>query len=309
MTELQLHNRTVNTNPETGDFHATKATKRNRLSYIQDLPTVGDTLEEGVCDQSFVNSWFYWMEAPYALTDRLSVVDNKSKDHRVQHLAYLVCYLNTYETRQIMYKLDFDDAPDGCTVPAVYNLDNHPKRRIEFQQPQSHNITKRFEDCPESPLCFLQTIEPGMCCTLALFNFVVNHDTGSQGSSMKDILNYANKHTGDYDRLSAQGVETLRKLHHWILRDKSDNVHHNVTQNDIEGDLAEGLQPSGNYVIMIMPHKGFVWELDSMDWSSPKRLGKIDDDWTDAAQARLEDWTQAAIKTRVCNDIHAIIAE
>ncbi|KAF9343914.1 hypothetical protein BGX26_005060, partial [Mortierella sp. AD094] len=151
MTELQLHNRTVNINTETGDFHTMKATKRNRLSYIQDLPTVGDTLEE-----AYVNSWFYWMEVPYALTDRLSVVDNKSKDHRVQHLAYLVCYWNTYETRQIMNKLDFDDTPDGCTVPAVYNLDNHPKRHIKFQQPQSHNVTERFEDCPESPLCFLQ---------------------------------------------------------------------------------------------------------------------------------------------------------
>ncbi|KAF9942259.1 hypothetical protein BGZ70_006167, partial [Mortierella alpina] len=63
-----------------------------------------------------------------------------SKDmDRDGHLAYLVCYWNSYHTRKLMGKLDADDAPDASRTPVAFDLDNGPwrwRRRLAAGLPQ-----------------------------------------------------------------------------------------------------------------------------------------------------------------------------
>lgn len=65
--------------------------------------------------------------------------------------------------------------------------------------------------------------------------------------------------------------------------------------------------PSGNHIVVILQHAGFVWELDGLHKQGPICLGPIGTDWTVAAQKRLELWTHAATATQIYNDIHAFI--
>lgn len=77
-----------------------------------------------------------------------------------------------------------------------------------------------------------------------------------------------------------------------------------VGVNDID-DL------SGNHIVLIMPFKGSVFEIDGLAMSSIIYLGRAEEDWTAIAQERLEQWSEAACDTCACvfNDVHAIVEE
>ncbi|KAG0195940.1 hypothetical protein BGX28_000339, partial [Mortierella sp. GBA30] len=148
----------------------------------------------------------------------------------------------------------------------------------------------------------------GQCCSLALFNFLANQEPVSQSDTVKAILKRSRTEDGEYDCFAADQDATLRSLHHWLLTDR----------DTYQPDLEEGLddngeydepQPSGNHMIVILPFAGHVWEIDSYHWNGPECLGEIEHDWTHVAQKRLQLWTQAAIESRICNDIHAIVGE
>ncbi|KAG0012225.1 hypothetical protein BGZ81_001708, partial [Podila clonocystis] len=51
------------------------------------------------------------------VTSKLLVKDNVDEQSRAGHLAYLVCYWNSYHTRKLMGKLDAKDAPDVSKTP------------------------------------------------------------------------------------------------------------------------------------------------------------------------------------------------
>ncbi|KAF9941598.1 hypothetical protein BGZ70_006223, partial [Mortierella alpina] len=72
--------------------------------------------------------WFYWMNSPYMVTPKLLL----SKDmDRVAHLACLVCYWNSYDTRKWMDKLEAEDAQDSSQTPVAFDLDNGPWNRSQ----------------------------------------------------------------------------------------------------------------------------------------------------------------------------------
>ncbi|KAF9984183.1 hypothetical protein BGZ65_000853 [Modicella reniformis] len=63
----------------------------------------------------FVNLWFFFMRENYATTKRLSVEANNDSNARTHHLAYLVCYWNSLQTRCLMDKTDADDQAEPRT--------------------------------------------------------------------------------------------------------------------------------------------------------------------------------------------------
>ncbi|KAF9944970.1 hypothetical protein BGZ70_004167, partial [Mortierella alpina] len=72
-----------------------------------------DQCLEALYDPVFINQWFYWMRSPYMVTPKLLVKDNVDELSRAEHLAYLVCYWNSYDTRKWMDKLEAEDAQDS----------------------------------------------------------------------------------------------------------------------------------------------------------------------------------------------------
>ncbi|KAF9308523.1 hypothetical protein BG006_005415, partial [Podila minutissima] len=59
---------------------------------------------------------------------------------------------------------------------------------------------------------------------------------------------------------------------------------------------------SGNHIVLIMPFKGSVFEIDGLAMSGVIYLGRAGEDWTAIAQQRLEQWSEAACDTCVFND-------
>ncbi|CAO3568601.1 unnamed protein product [Mortierella alpina] len=260
-----------------------------------------DQLLEALYDPVFINQWFYWMNSPYMVTPKLLL----SKDmDRVGHLAYLVCYWNSYDTRKWMDKLEVEDAQASSQTPVAFDLDNGPwnrSRRLTVGRAQDRSRPDK------KPISFRQT-NSGQCCTLALFNFLANQEPCSQSDVVKTILSRTCKDEANYDLYAADQDVSLRSLHYWLLSDRdTDELHKNQGLEDLED--YDSAQPSGNHMIVIMPFAGYVWEIDSYHSDSPLCLGDIKDDWRYIAQERLKMWTEAAIESRVCNDIHAIVRE
>ncbi|KAF9948813.1 hypothetical protein BGZ72_009337 [Mortierella alpina] len=245
--------------------------------------------------------WFYWMNSPYMVTPKLLVSKDMDRDG---HLAYLVCYWNPYDTRKLMGKLDADDAPDSSKIPVAFDMDNGPwrkSRRLLAGVPQDRPTPEK------KPISFRQT-NSGQCCTLALFNFLANQEPSLRSEIVKTILRRTCNDEANYDLYAADQDVSLRSLHYWLLTDRdTDDIHEKQGLEDLED--YDSAQPSGNHMIVIMPFAGYVWEIDSYHSDSPLCLGAMGDDWKNKAQARLQMWTEAAIESRVCNDVHAVIRE
>ncbi|KAF9557889.1 hypothetical protein EC968_007403 [Mortierella alpina] len=253
------------------------------------------------CPKPSMILWFFWMNSPYMVTPKLLLSKNMGRD---EHLAYLVCYWNSYDTRKLMGKLDADDTPDASRTPVAFDLDNGPwrrRRRLAAGLPQDRTT-------PETkPISFRQT-NSGQCCTLALFNFLANQKPCLQSEIVKTILSRTCNDEANYDLYAADQDVSLRSLHYWLLSDRdTDQLHEEQGPEDLEE--YDSPQPSGNHMIVIMPFAGYVWEIDSYHQDSPLCLGDIKDDWRYIAHERLKMWTEAAVESRVCNDVHAIVRE
>ncbi|KAF9955653.1 hypothetical protein BGZ72_003547 [Mortierella alpina] len=238
------------------------------------------------------------------VTPKLLVKHNVDELSRAEHLAYLVCYWNSYDTRKWMDKLEAEDAQDSSKTPVAFDLDNEPRNR-------SRRLTVGgAQDRPKPekiPISFRQT-NSGQCCTLALFNFLANQEPCLQSEVVKTILSRTCKEEANYDLYAADQDVSLRSLHHWLLSNlETDQLHDEEGHDDLEE--YDSPQPSGNHMIVILPFAGYVWEIDSYHSESPLCLGAAGEDWTFVAQERLQKWSEAAIESRVNNDVHAIVRE
>ena len=63
------------------------------------------------------------------VTSKLIVKENVDVQSRAEHLAYLVCYWNSYDTRKRMDKLEAEDAQDSLKSPVAFDQDNGPWNR------------------------------------------------------------------------------------------------------------------------------------------------------------------------------------
>ncbi|KAF9945595.1 hypothetical protein BGZ72_001181 [Mortierella alpina] len=211
--------------------------------------------------------WFYWMRSPYMVTSKLIVKENVDAQSRAEHLAYLVCYWNSYDTRKRMDKLEAEDAQDSSKSPVAFDLDNGPWNRSR--------------------------------------RLIVGGDQDRPSPEKKPI---SFRQEANYDLYAADQDVSLRSLHYWLLSDRdTDELHEEQGLEDLED--YDSAQPSGNHMIVIMPFAGYVWEIDSYHSDSPLCLGVIKNNWKYVAQERLQMWTEAAIESRVCNDVHAIVRE
>ncbi|KAI9240563.1 MAG: hypothetical protein BYD32DRAFT_152507 [Podila humilis] len=107
-------------------------------------------------------------------------------------------------------------------------------------------------------------------------------------------------------RSAAEDNMILRSLHHYVLCGE----HSDQEDGNQGASLSNDSPMDGNHVVLITNFNGYVWEIDSAeDGGGAFCLGKEGVDWTYVAQRRLEQWTYAAWKTQVHNDVHAIVAE
>ncbi|KAG0196601.1 hypothetical protein BGX28_009949 [Mortierella sp. GBA30] len=260
--------------------------------FLPDLPlTYG--WQEAFYDPVFVNNWFFWMQEPFRLTDKIFVCENQEKSG---HLGYIVCYNNSYITRKIMHKVLQDDSPTTRPRRAI-DRDNESNRFPRFESRCQAEETVDPGLHVVKPRCFIQT-DNGPCCTMALFNFVANKG-GSP--TTKRILEGLST-----DKSTAEKNMILKSLHHYVLC-AGCNVHNECDQ---EPSVSDDHSTEGNHVILIIPFNGYVWEIDSAEHGDGALcLGKEGTEWTDVAQRRLERWTHAAWKSQHHNDVHAITAE
>ncbi|KAG0014983.1 hypothetical protein BGZ81_000138 [Podila clonocystis] len=264
-----------------GEMNKVLSTSRN---FLPDLPLTYDW-QEGFYDPVFVNNWFFWMQEPFRLTDKILVCEN---DDRRGHLAYVVCYNNSYRTRKIMRKLSQNDSPTTSGRRAL-DKDNESNRF-------PHYGSKRHAEVAVNPA--QDVMDNGPCCTMALFNFVANKG-GSP--TTKRILEDVSA-----DRSAAEDNMILRSLHHYVLC----GGHVNQEYNHQSASLSNDITMEGNHVVLITHFNGYVWEIDSAeDGGGAYCLGKEGTDWTFVAQKRLEHWTYAAWATQIHNDVHVIVAE
>lgn len=95
------------------------------------------------------------MGASYHLTGKISVYkNNQDQDKRVGHLAYLVCYHNSYRMRNIMQKSEPGDIDDHETPLRVFDEDNSRKWR-KIAKPRRYSEPGLLVDAMK-PLCFKQ---------------------------------------------------------------------------------------------------------------------------------------------------------
>ncbi|KAI7816626.1 hypothetical protein BC939DRAFT_218928 [Gamsiella multidivaricata] len=140
---------------------------------------------------------------------------------------------------------------------------------------------------------------------MALFNYVANKNPSSTTQSILNDIQ------SDITPGSLQKNLLLQCLHQHILRsvqpctDKPTAIINGDNDNGCDNTLQTS---SDNHIVLIMPYKGHVWEIDSLQ-SDPVYLGLEGDDWTEVAQQRLESWTSAAYHTKVHNDIHPIVLD
>lgn len=152
-----------------------------------------------------------------------------------------------------------------------------------------------------APLVFGQS-DNGACCTMALMNFLVNQT--DQDPITRNLFQTAqarvehNKHSS-----MVQDDDYLCSLHHFILADMT----HQDSDQDTTLDLDTDNQ--GNHLIVILPHHGFVWELDSLDDCNKQTcLGSIGaEHWTAIAHRRLKQWDQTTRTTGATVDVQAIV--
>ena len=101
----------------------------------------------------YVNNWFFWMVEPFRLTEKVLVCENESSARRRDHVAYVVCYNNSYKTRQIMRKRVKGDSPSAKQSRRVLDrdieIDRYPTSNVVIYQPPE-NVQK--------PTCFLQVM-------------------------------------------------------------------------------------------------------------------------------------------------------
>ncbi|KAF9114251.1 hypothetical protein BGX27_011302, partial [Mortierella sp. AM989] len=127
----------------------------------------------------------------------------------------------------------------------------------------------------------------GPCLTMALMNFIANRERSTLGHHMSSVLARA------VNEFSLQTDMFLQQVHNRFLCSDVDTIFEDV-------ELSKHIE---NHVIVILPFKGHVWELDS--FSGPLYLGPESNDWTQTAQIRLEQWSEAVSTTKV----HAIVLD
>ncbi|KAG0044819.1 hypothetical protein BGZ89_005912 [Linnemannia elongata] len=184
--------------------------------------------------------------------------------------------------------------------------------------------------CPASaqlPFCFKQS-EGGSCATMVLVNFLINQPDSQRGASMS---NFIVTEGSRLDVTSVQNSTLWKRYHHmylWasskeqgetpFLSDRQEEALISVSAPSASSPIPSISSTStdtshdttGNHIILIMPYKGNVFELDSDPAAvSPTYLGPSGTDWTITAQVRLQQWSEAAHLTTVHNDVHAYISD
>ncbi|KAF8967214.1 hypothetical protein BGZ46_000222 [Entomortierella lignicola] len=201
-------------------------------------------------------------------------------------LAFIICYWNSYNTRRLMGKLLPEDKDDDATHHPCHDIDNAERKTYHLQD----WTPKEPPPGVTQPSCFIQT-EDGPCTSMALMNFIANRDRSTLGHRLSSVLSKA---TNEY---SLQTDAFLQEAHNRFLCSHVETI----------SDDVQEIQNIGNHIIVILPFEGNIWELDSL--TGPLYLGPELNDWTQTAQTRLEQWSEAASITKVHNDVHSIILE
>lgn len=95
------------------------------------------------------------MGVPYHLTEKISVYNkNMDRRNRERHLAYLICYHNSYRMRRLMMKSEDGDKDDYAEPQHVLDDDNHEMRR-EVADSRSNSKPILPEEATV-PYCFEQ---------------------------------------------------------------------------------------------------------------------------------------------------------
>ncbi|KAF9198979.1 hypothetical protein BGZ49_000073 [Haplosporangium sp. Z 27] len=201
-------------------------------------------------------------------------------------LAFIICYWNSYNTRRLMGKLLPEDNDDNAAHHPCHDIDNAERKTYHLQD----WTPKEPPSGVTQPSCFIQT-EDGPCISMALMNFIANRNRSTLGHRLSSVLSKA------INEFSLQKDAFLQEAHNRFLCSHVETI----------SDDVQEIHNIGNHVIIILPFEGNVWELDSL--SGPLYLGPELNDWTQTAQIRLEQWSEAASITKVHNDVHSIILD
>ncbi|KAF9556634.1 hypothetical protein EC968_008105 [Mortierella alpina] len=297
-----------------------------------DLP--GVDWKEGYYDRVRVNAWFWAVGAQFHCTKKLSVYfGNNDPARRSRHVAYVVCYFNTFRTRQLMGKLLPGDVDDHAVHTASLDQDNMYRL--------SHALSGPQPIAPLSatlPRCFKQD-RSGSCSTMVLVNFLLQQSADKSGHVMSQFMR------GQViNETSVQRSRLWRNLHHMYLcaepKEQDETIFLSEGQEQVSASASAstsqpmqgptqavsrspspapsssdvntdvGHDTTGNHIVLNVPYSGHVYELDSYPGAESCRyIGPVGTDWTVAAQVRLQQWSEAAHLTTVHNDVHAYVRD
>ncbi|KAF9980438.1 hypothetical protein BGZ65_005096 [Modicella reniformis] len=139
---------------------------------------------------------------------------------------------------------------------------------------------------------------------MALMNFLINQSVSNRGPIVQSIDTNIQQ-SQDYE-LVVQDDDYLCSLHHIILADMNPANQDRPTQDGLPETNSDD-SSQGNHIVVIIPWRDFVWELDSLDFGDPTCLGAAGPDWTVVAKARLRQWEQTTSTTKAMVDFQAIV--
>ncbi|KAK3806965.1 MAG: hypothetical protein J3R72DRAFT_465045 [Linnemannia gamsii] len=148
------------------------------------------------------------------------------------------------------------------------------------------------KDSPQGPH-FLRQKYDGSCLSVALCNFVINNDSsGVLGTYLKKTYT----------------IDTEEKCH-FVDEDPYILSLHNFSfLSSPSSEKTGGGNTSPNHIILLLPYKNALWELDGQDENGLRYIGPCRNrHWTRLAKERADQWNKQS-KAINSIDIHVIVS-